>query len=185
LDLVEAAIQRERHPAGAQRRLGIDVARYGDDRTVFLLRAGPNVEKVRIESKLSVMEVVGIAVQLIHRWKAQMVYVDTIGIGAGVYDRLAELRKELDDYGLPKIPPLVQLVPVNVAEKAPERSVQNLETIAYGIIYGWRWRAGFVKRNLRSRGLIPKLHRISRGNSPACVLQSTAAAGRSLNPKMP
>jgi len=106
------------------------VARYGDDRTVFLLRAGPNVEKVRIESKLSVMEVVGIAVQLIHRWKAQMVYVDTIGIGAGVYDRLAELRKELDDYGLPKIPPLVQLVPVNVAEKAPERSVQNLETEA-------------------------------------------------------
>ena len=94
------------------------------------------------------MEVVGIAVQLIHRWKAQMVCVDTIGIGAGVYDRLAELRKELDDYGLPKIPPLVQLVPVNVAEKAPERSVQNLETgaqpFACGIIYGWRWRAGFA-----------------------------------------
>jgi len=54
LDLIEAAIQRERHADGAQRRLGIDVARYGDDRTVFILRAGPNVEKVRIEAKLSV-----------------------------------------------------------------------------------------------------------------------------------
>jgi len=85
--LVEAAIRRERHADGAQRRLGIDVARYGDDRTVFILRAGPNVEKVRIEAKLSVMEVVGIAVQLIKRWKVQMVCVDTIGVGAGVFDR--------------------------------------------------------------------------------------------------
>jgi len=51
--LVEAAIQRERHADGAQRRLGIDVARYGDDRTVFILRVGPNVEKVRIEAKLT------------------------------------------------------------------------------------------------------------------------------------
>jgi hypothetical protein len=43
------------------------------------LRAGPNVEKVRIEAKLGVMEVVGIAVQLIKRWKVQMVCIDTIG----------------------------------------------------------------------------------------------------------
>ena len=126
LDLVEAAIQRERHVDGAQRRLGIDVARYGDDRTVFILRAGPNVEKVRIEAKLSVMEVAGIAVQLIKRWKVQMVCVDTIGVGAGVFDRLVELKKEADDYGFPKIAPPVQLVSVNVAEKAPERSVQQL-----------------------------------------------------------
>jgi phage terminase large subunit len=66
LDLVEAAIQRERNrEEGCHRRLGIDVARYGDDRTVFILRSGPNVEKVRIEAKLSVMEVAGIALQLI------------------------------------------------------------------------------------------------------------------------
>jgi hypothetical protein len=105
LDLVEAAIQRERNPEGGQRRLGIDVARYGDDRTVFLLRAGPNVEKVRIEGKRDTMEVVGIAVQLIKQWKAQMVCVDTIGIGAGVYDRLVELRKELDGSGNPRLHP--------------------------------------------------------------------------------
>jgi hypothetical protein len=65
------------------------------------------------------MEVVGIAVQLIHRWKAQMVCVDTIGIGAGVYDRLAELRKELDDYGLPKIPPLVAVRPGQRRREGP------------------------------------------------------------------
>jgi hypothetical protein len=129
LDLVEAAIQRERHPEpGHQRRLGIDVARYGDDRTVFVLRAGPNVEHVRIEAKLSVMELVGIAVNLIKQWKAQAVYVDVVGIGSGVFDRLVELRKELDDAGQPKIPPTVSLQDVNVAAKAPVRAVQVLDT---------------------------------------------------------
>jgi hypothetical protein len=65
----------------------------GSARTVFVLRAGPNVEHVRIEAKLSVMEVAGIAVQLIRQWKAQAVFVDTVGIGSGVYDRLVEMRR--------------------------------------------------------------------------------------------
>jgi hypothetical protein len=129
LDLVEAAISRERHSGpGHQRRLGIDVARYGDDRTVFILRAGPNVEHVRIEAKLSVMEVAGIAVNLIRQWKAQAVFVDTVGVGSGVYDRLVEMRKELDDAGQPKILPHIQLTDVNVAQKAPVRAVQVLDT---------------------------------------------------------
>jgi hypothetical protein len=128
LDLVEAAIQREPHPEGGQRRLGIDVARYGDDRTVFVLRAGPNVEHVRIEAKLSLMETVGIATTLIRQWKAQAVYVDTVGVGSGVFDRLVELRKELDDAGQPKIAPWISLQDVNVAAKAPVRAVHVLDT---------------------------------------------------------
>ncbi len=112
LHLVEAAIQRECNVEGGQRRLGIDVARFGDDRTVFLLRAGPNVEKVRIEGRRDAMEVAGIAVQLIKQWKAQMVCVDTIGIGSGVYDRLVELKKEVDSSGNPKIATFVQLVAI-------------------------------------------------------------------------
>jgi hypothetical protein len=129
LDLVEAAISREPHPGpGHQRRLGVDVARYGDDRTVFILRVGPNFEHVRIEAKLSVMEVTGIAVNLIKQWKAQAVYVDTIGVGSGVFDRLVEMRKELDDAGQPKIAPMIALQDVNVAQKAPVRAVQVLDT---------------------------------------------------------
>jgi hypothetical protein len=37
-----------------------------------------------------------------------------------------ELKKEVDDRGLPKIDPFVRIVSVNVAEKAPEHSVQAL-----------------------------------------------------------
>jgi phage terminase large subunit len=129
LDLVEAAISRERHSGpGEQRRLGVDPARYGDDRTVFTLRAGPNVEKVRIEAKLSVMEIAGITVNLIKQWRAQAVFVDTIGIGSGLYDRLVEMKKEIDLAGQPKIAAFVQITDVNVAQKAPVRAVQILET---------------------------------------------------------
>jgi phage terminase large subunit len=53
-----------------------------------------------------------------------------IGIGAGVFDSLVELRKELDDAGQPKIAPHVELADVNVAQKAPARTVQILETEA-------------------------------------------------------
>src|SRR5208337_5076222 len=103
---------------------------YGDDRTVFLLRAGPNVEHIQIEGKRDTMEVVGIAVKLIRRWKAQVVCVDAIGIGSGVHDRLAEIKraKEMDSNGNPLINPFVQIVPVNVSERAPMRSKQALDT---------------------------------------------------------
>ena len=122
LDSVEAAIQREHNPEEeGQRRLGIDVARYGDDRTVYLLRVGRNVEKVLIEAKRDTMEVVGRAVQLIKRWNVHMACVDTIGVGAGVYDRLMELRRESDEGGNPRIHPFVKIASVNVAEKAPVR----------------------------------------------------------------
>ena len=122
---MEAAISRERHynKDTGHRRLGIDVARYGDDRTVFTLRDGANVEKVKVEAKLSTMEVAGIIVSLIKQWTAHAVYIDVIGIGAGVYDRLVEMKKEADDYGRPKIAAHVQIVPVNVTEKAPARPV--------------------------------------------------------------
>src|SRR5258706_8683532 len=73
------------------------------------------------------MEVAGIAVNLIKRWRANAVYVDVIGIGAGVFDRLVEMRKELDDSGQPKVSPHIELVDVNVAQKAPVRAVQVLE----------------------------------------------------------
>jgi hypothetical protein len=105
-----------------------DVARYGDDRTVFLLRAGANVEHVRIESKLDLMTIVGITLQLIKKWQVQAIYVDVVGIGSGVYDRLIELRKELDDAGQPKIAPWIALQPVNVSSKAPTGAVQVLDT---------------------------------------------------------
>jgi hypothetical protein len=113
LELTEAALQRDRVPGAGPRRLGVDVARYGDDRTVLLLRHGSVVEKIDIYSKQDTMVTVGYVVIAVKAWRAEEVYVDVIGVGAGVYDRLAELQREK------KLNATVHAV--NVAEAAPER----------------------------------------------------------------
>jgi hypothetical protein len=119
LDQVEAAIARPHVDTveAGDRRLGVDIARYGDDRTVFVLRDGQNVEQVRVESKLDTMRCTGIIVYLIRKWAANSVHIDISGgLGAGPYDRLRELKRA------GKLPEGLVLVGVNVAEKAPHRS---------------------------------------------------------------
>lgn len=113
LELTEAALQRDRVPGTGPRRLGVDVARYGDDRTVLLLRHGPVVEQIAIYSKQDTMVTVGHVMTAAKAWRAEEVYVDVIGVGAGVYDRLAELQREQ------KLNATVHAV--NVAESAPDR----------------------------------------------------------------
>lgn len=126
LEDAEAAIIRPKAPSSGDRRLGIDVARYGDDRTVFILRDGSNVEQIRIEAKIDTMACAGLAVYLIRSWKADSVHIDISGgLGAGPYDRLVELRKQ------GKIPQDIVLVGVNVAQKAPDRSSLDVDHQPY------------------------------------------------------
>jgi phage terminase large subunit len=114
IELTEAALQRERPllVTGA-RRLGIDVARFGDDRTVLLLRQGPVVERIAIHAKQDTMATVGHVLQAVQAWAVEDICVDVIGVGAGVYDRLAELQRE------GKLSATVHAA--NVAEAAPTR----------------------------------------------------------------
>jgi phage terminase large subunit len=114
IELTEAALARERLPAVmGVRRLGVDVARFGDDRTVLLLRQGPVVEHLAVHTTQSTMVTVGHVLQAVQTWRATEVYIDVIGVGAGVYDRLHELHRE------GKLAATV--VAVNVAEAAPVR----------------------------------------------------------------
>ncbi|WP_051013707.1 hypothetical protein [Pararhodospirillum photometricum] len=109
LEWAEAALGRTAEGGGHERRLGLDVARFGDDRTVFVLRAGPAVEALEVTTGRDTMAVAGQARRLSALWRAQRVFVDEIGVGAGVVDRLRE-------EGVP-------VVGVNVATAAPERVV--------------------------------------------------------------
>lgn len=74
------------------RRVGVDVARSGADATVFVLREGNRVCDVEEHRHLKVTETVGKLVLFVERhlvaW--EQVYVDVIGVGAGVVDCLAE-----------------------------------------------------------------------------------------------
>jgi len=73
---------------------GIDVAREGDDQSVFTLRQGDRVLYTDSWGKTNLMETTGIILQKIERFgiNPKNVNLDAVGVGAGVYDRLKELK---------------------------------------------------------------------------------------------
>lgn len=70
--------------------LGMDIARYGDDESVGIVRKGDRVIWIEKWAKADLMETTGRVIRLVDRFKPQKVNLDAIGLGAGVYDRLRE-----------------------------------------------------------------------------------------------
>lgn len=73
------------------KKFGVDPARFGDDRTAICFRQGRKVHWINSESKKSTMQVAGIVWGLMKEHRPHQVAIDVGGLGAGVYDRLAEL----------------------------------------------------------------------------------------------
>lgn len=71
--------------------LGVDPARFGDDRSSIIRRKGRVAYGLESYRKKDTMELVGIVVQIINNEKPDKVCIDIGGLGAGVFDRLAEL----------------------------------------------------------------------------------------------
>lgn len=71
-------------------RVGIDVARFGDDKSVITFRRGRVLLKQVVLAKLDVAQVAGRARSEISAYaeKPEQIAVDTIGIGAGVADMM-------------------------------------------------------------------------------------------------
>jgi phage terminase large subunit len=116
----EAALARDLtgEEDGSDLILGVDVARYGDDRTVLLLRKGRRVLGIWVHAKQGTMETVGCIVLIYNQIPGiRRIKVDVIGVGAGVVDRLKELKLPVDA--------------VNVSEVAtiPGRRAQSPLTI--------------------------------------------------------
>ena len=74
--------------------IGVDPARFGDDRIGIAFRQGRASEKAYFLPKMDTMQLVSHVVQMITRYKPLMVNIDVGGLGAGVYDRLKELAYE-------------------------------------------------------------------------------------------
>ncbi len=73
------------------RLAGCDPARFGADRTSFCFRWGRSVEEIVSYSKQDTMQVVGLCCHYIDKWNLDKLFIDVVGLGAGVYDRLKEL----------------------------------------------------------------------------------------------
>jgi len=72
--------------------VGVDVARYGEDRTVIVVVQSGHVVDIRTFPKVDTMETCGRVVQVIDEYAPGSVKIETTGgLGAAVYDRLKEM----------------------------------------------------------------------------------------------
>ncbi len=131
---VQWALKTEMQPSSAPLIVGVDPARYGTDRTAIVVRQGRKVRAVRTYKDKSTMEVAGIVVRFIEAHKPAAVFIDVIGIGAGVYDRLEELGWAGEDSDEER-----RIVfPVNVAEKAvDDERYYNKRAEVWGDLKAW------------------------------------------------
>lgn len=129
-DLVDAAMSRDVDPTESSDIVwGVDPARFGDDDSALCKRRGNHLlERIKTWSKLNTMQLAG---RIKHEWditpfdmRPIEIMVDSIGIGAGVSDRLREL-------GLPA-------VDVNVAESpALGETYLNLRSELWFAVREW------------------------------------------------
>lgn len=71
--------------------IGVDPARFGDDRSAIIRRQGRVAYGLETYTKKDTMEITGIVHGIIEREKPFKVFVDVGGLGAGIVDRLKEL----------------------------------------------------------------------------------------------
>jgi hypothetical protein len=93
LDQLFAAARREIMPTEddiAHTTIGVDVARFGNDRTVISMRQGGKARIIHKAVGNDTMETAAIVRKYIHAYQAELAAIDTIGVGAGVFDRLSE-----------------------------------------------------------------------------------------------
>lgn len=78
--------------AEGEKIMGVDVARYGGDRTVLIVRQGLKILRKEITYKQDLMETVGLIKRVMNedQIKPENINIDEIGAGAGVVDRFRE-----------------------------------------------------------------------------------------------
>jgi len=117
--LVMAAVNSQFREMTGSFVIGCDPAEYGDDRTAIVLRHGRTVKRIEYHEKKGPMEVAGILVQYYKDLRPDAIFIDKIGIGSGILDRLKELN--------------VPAIGVNSASRAedPERYANKRAEIWY------------------------------------------------------
>lgn len=94
---VDAALARE--PDGEARPcvFGLDVARFGDDRTVLLIRLGHRVHQIHAWRGLDTMQTAMNVAAKANEFHPDVIFIDGAGVGGGVVDRMKELGFKVVD----------------------------------------------------------------------------------------
>lgn len=91
---VAAAQERKVQPeAFDEKVMGVDVARFGDDRSVIYFRHGRDGSPMPYErfQGMDTMQLAARVADWVTRWRPDAVFVDDGGVGGGVVDRLHQL----------------------------------------------------------------------------------------------
>ncbi len=73
-------------------RMGVDVARFGNDKSVICLRRGDRVERLITFERKDTMRLADEVRELAETLRVPAIFVDETGVGGGVVDRLKQLR---------------------------------------------------------------------------------------------
>jgi len=112
LSWVQEAHGRNVEYPSAQRVAGLDVARFGDDANSLVIRQGQTIFHLDQWRNYDLMQTVGKVADLYRKEQLfDLVHVDSIGLGAGVVDRLQEMN--------------IPVAGVNVAESSPQNERFN------------------------------------------------------------
>lgn len=124
--------------------LGVDVARFGDDRTVICVRRGRKVLEFISRGKLHEYDVAALVVETVKQYRRAgeqkpLVKVDAVGVGLGVVSILSQKGNLFDCYG------------INSGERADrEDEFVNLRSQLWFNLGSW----------LRSGGTLPKVSKL-------------------------
>ena len=137
VDYVEQAMESDL-PKGSyanfEKVAGVDVARFGSDKTVLTLRQGPKLLDVTTFSGLDNMEVAARVLDYHRKWMPQRIFVDSIGVGAGVYDRCKQL-------GLPVVEVVVS------TRSSDPKTYFNLRGQLWGEMRTWLSNGASIPKN--------------------------------------
>lgn len=106
--------------------LGVDVARYGDDNTIFCFRKGKNAKSLPMQEYhgLDTMQVAGKILEANSKQKINTTFIDGGGVGGGVVDRCRELG-------------LNNIVDVNFGAKSDDVLCFNKRAEMYSKLKNW------------------------------------------------
>ena len=76
-----------------EKKLCVDVAAGGDNYSTIILKAQNGAEILYREQLADTMSLVGIVIRYAEQYQVSSIFVDSVGVGKGVYDRLRELEK--------------------------------------------------------------------------------------------
>ena len=129
-ELIQGALRRQVDYSRSGRVAGLDVARFGNDRTAIVIRQGGQIIHVDRWSGNDLTQTVGKVISL---WDARMydcIAIDAIGIGAGVYDMVKNSSRR------------IPCVAVNVSESPSDSRFRKLRDELW-----WRLREWFQDGN--------------------------------------